>query len=552
MAVPYIYAGDKRLVTVDGGSAKLVTIGDNIYGANQDNIIISLLGYNRFAVLRPTMIASAPKTDVTSIKIVTPPSKLTYQNGDSFDPSGMVVKAFMNDGTSKDIVGYTVSPSSLSELPDYLSLDFGTFTDQVDITVNLRTDTVNRIFVDGVPITGFHPDVTSYKVETEKIGTVTAEAGADVELSITQSTSFGQPAYINVINVKNKETDSFLSYEIKFSKLALPGISMGMDFVSIDAPKIPEQQNPPANINDGDTSTRFAVDGYDGSAIFTVDLGSSKLLSGFSLSFYNGHTRKNKFTLEVSEDKVNWTKVFDGFSTGTTDAIASYEIVPTRGQYVRFTGYGCYADDEKTEKNVWNSINEFVVHEETTDFTDTQGHWAQSEILFSRNHGLVNGVGDNMYSPENSVTRAEFLAMIVRACRFSEVSYEDGTFSDVKSEDWFSKFIMSAKDNGIIPSEMIEDGNIYPNKNLTREEMCAIATLAYTAATYKEIVSPNAVSMFADLSDGPYLSYIDKAIGLRVVNGMGDDTFAPKANITRAQAATILKRVYIRVFNVRK
>jgi len=47
--------------------------------------------------------------------------------------------------------------------------------------------------------------------------------------------------------------------------------------------------------------------------------------------------------------------------------------------------------------------------------------------------------------PENSVTRAEFLTMMVRGCNFALVPYEEGTFSDVKSDDWFSTNVMTAK-----------------------------------------------------------------------------------------------------------
>ena len=96
---------------------------------------------------------------------------------------------------------------------------------------------------------------------------------------------------------------------------------------------------------------------------------------------------------------------------------------------------------------------------------------------------------------------------------------------------------------------MTKDGNFYPNQKLTREEMCAIAVLAYSAAVRREAISAGVTGVFTDLSDGPYLTYIDKAIGLRLTNGMSADTFAPKANITRAQAAAILRRVYLKVYN---
>lgn len=130
----YVYAGNKTLVTVEGGVCKTLTIGDNIYTPGE-NILISLLGYDRYAVLRPTMVNSAPSIDVASIEIATPPSKLTYQSGEEFDSTGMVVKAVMSDGTKREISGYTISPSSLSLAPEYLTIEFGGLTATLPITV---------------------------------------------------------------------------------------------------------------------------------------------------------------------------------------------------------------------------------------------------------------------------------------------------------------------------------------------------------------------------------------------------------------------------------
>ncbi len=403
------------------------------------------------------------------------------------------------------------------------------------------------ISIDGIPLAEFDPGIGYYSFETDKVGTVTATAGKNIEISVTQAKSMGDAA---LIKATNKNTGETFTYRVSFTNLVMPGASKGVEFESIEAHHIPEPQNPPAHIIDNDLSTRFAIDGYDGSAYFVIDLGTSRCLRQCSIAFYNGQSRKNKFNLAVSEDKVNWTTVFDGFTTGTTDQLTGYAFEPVWARYVRFTGYGCYAGDEKTQKSKWNSISELSLQEKLVDFDDTSEHWAQSEILFARSYNLVNGVGENLYMPENAVTRAEFLAMAVRACNFNDVPYEEGTFSDVRADDWFAKNVMTAFKEGIIPSEMVADGNFHPNQKLTREEMSAIAVLAYSSAARRDVVSLGAVSLFNDLSDGPYLAYIDKAVGLRFVNGMSEDTFAPKANITRAQAATILKRVFLKIFNV--
>lgn len=53
--VVYVYTGNSKLLTLENGVCKELTIGDDIYGTDADNILISLYGYNQFAVLRPSM-----------------------------------------------------------------------------------------------------------------------------------------------------------------------------------------------------------------------------------------------------------------------------------------------------------------------------------------------------------------------------------------------------------------------------------------------------------------------------------------------------------------
>lgn len=54
------------------------------------------------------------KPALTGITITTQPTKKSYQTGDSFDPSGMVVTASYDNGTSKAVTGYTYSPSTFT------------------------------------------------------------------------------------------------------------------------------------------------------------------------------------------------------------------------------------------------------------------------------------------------------------------------------------------------------------------------------------------------------------------------------------------------------
>ena len=67
-SIVYLYAGDSTLVTVEDGIAKKLTIGKNIYGTDADNILVSLLAYSRFAVMRPSMTNTSSVVPVLTEK----------------------------------------------------------------------------------------------------------------------------------------------------------------------------------------------------------------------------------------------------------------------------------------------------------------------------------------------------------------------------------------------------------------------------------------------------------------------------------------------------
>lgn len=54
--IVYIYLGKSQLLALNkNGLCEKLTIGKNIYGSNADNILVSLIAYDRYAVLRPSM-----------------------------------------------------------------------------------------------------------------------------------------------------------------------------------------------------------------------------------------------------------------------------------------------------------------------------------------------------------------------------------------------------------------------------------------------------------------------------------------------------------------
>jgi hypothetical protein len=76
---------------------------------------------------------------VTGIAVTTQPTKTVYEEGETFDTTGMVVKKNYSDGTTGVVLDYTVSKTTaLTPADTYVTITWGDFTAKVDITVNVE------------------------------------------------------------------------------------------------------------------------------------------------------------------------------------------------------------------------------------------------------------------------------------------------------------------------------------------------------------------------------------------------------------------------------
>lgn len=173
------------------------------------------------------------------------------------------------------------------------------------------------------------------------------------------------------------------------------------------------------------------------------------------------------------------------------------------------------------------------------DFPDVRGHWAEKEIFSLYDAGIVKGRTENSFEPDGSITRAEFLTILVRAMDL-EVVTNNGAFADVNASDWYADILATAKANGIFEGS---EGNAYPNRAISREEMVTMIVRAYEKVCGEikvgggllDFTDASAISTWAQ-------SAVIKASEIGLVNGIGDGSFAPKANTTRAASAVIIVR----------
>ena len=155
-------------------------------------------------------------------------------------------------------------------------------------------------------------------------------------------------------------------------------------------------------------------------------------------------------------------------------------------------------------------------------FIDIRDHWAEDAIDFVSARGLVNGMTDTIYAPNNSTTRAQLWTILARQ---NDANLNGGA-------TWFEKAQNWAKTKGV------SDG-ANPNAAINRAQMVTML--------WRAVGQPTAGST-ANFTDVPADTYYAGAVSWAVENGIttgvGGGRFDPAATCTRAQIAAFLTRLY--------
>lgn len=168
-----------------------------------------------------------------------------------------------------------------------------------------------------------------------------------------------------------------------------------------------------------------------------------------------------------------------------------------------------------------------------SSFVDIEGHWGKTFIEKMYKAGVINGMDATHFAPDGTVTKGQFATLIVNALKLETKDAEG---------HWATKFVNAANEAGLIAADIAFTEDQF-DVNITREEM---ASMVAKAAAYKQITATPADKAFTDASDIAAWATEDvkNAVGLGIINGMDDGSFQPKANATRAQAATMLSKLW--------
>ena len=267
-----------------------------------------------------------------------------------------------------------------------------------------------------------------------------------------------------------------------------------------------------------------------------------RLKADFDTSRYYGQSKViletlKKYGMMVADNGADW------FISGATDTRwvdadldqlkgipgSAFEVVNTEldPEVVSST---------KTAATTTTNVTSTTGTTASATFNDITRHWARQYIEQLAQRGVISGDGQNFY-PDELITRAEFVKIIIRTLNYSSPNEITLPFTDTPAEAWSTPYIRLAYGAGWING--YPDNTFRPNRYLTRAEAAAILVKALQI-NYDSSMTTN----FVDI----VYHWANHAISAlkwhNLINGYDATHFAPENRLTRAEAAKLVQKGY--------
>ncbi|MBA9087721.1 spore germination protein YaaH [Fontibacillus solani] len=171
-------------------------------------------------------------------------------------------------------------------------------------------------------------------------------------------------------------------------------------------------------------------------------------------------------------------------------------------------------------------------------YSDIANSYAKDAITSLYNQNIMKGTSATLFSPKQSITRAQFMTTLIRLLDMEAVNSSIPAYSDVKKSAWYYGTVQASTDLGL--TEGTGNGTFDPDQSVTRQEAATwivralqkTSSSAYPHTGYKDDTS---ISDWAR----PYVSIISQ-LGLMQGN---QGAFHPKQPLTRQETAMIIDRL---------
>lgn len=245
----------------------------------------------------------------------------------------------------------------------------------------------------------------------------------------------------------------------------------------------------------------------------------------------------------IDSDNELKSPVFVSFPyEGDADYPSVYRYNEDTEEYDLIGGY--YDEEEGVVKIAAGSFGEFMIAgSEAVEFEDiddiTWGEEYKDVVKRMSAGGYVQGRGE-VFDPYAEVTRAEFSAMLVRLLDMN--NYQgDVAFEDVDSDDWFFDEVVAAYNLGLIQG--VSETEFKPNESITREEMAVMASRMLKLKYYLGGSELSDSFTDEELIENWAVEGVALVEKLGVMTGRTSGEFDPKGVTTRLEAVVVMERL---------
>ena len=173
-------------------------------------------------------------------------------------------------------------------------------------------------------------------------------------------------------------------------------------------------------------------------------------------------------------------------------------------------------------------------------FTDVpESRWSYPYIQQLYDAGVVSGTSATTFEPTAVVTRAQFVTMLAGLQGADVSAYTSGKFTDVPANAWYAPYVNWAADNGVVYG--VSDTEFAPNDEITRQDM-AVMLCRYAEQFGIQLGTGTPAVTFTDEADiaGYALPAVQALQRAGVISGMPDGSYRPRDTATREQACVVL------------
>ncbi|WP_066507608.1 S-layer homology domain-containing protein [Abyssisolibacter fermentans] len=191
-------------------------------------------------------------------------------------------------------------------------------------------------------------------------------------------------------------------------------------------------------------------------------------------------------------------------------------------------------------------INVGIADAATLQDIQSSSDYAKEAIIALAEKNIITGDEHGNFNPQNTVTRAEMITLIVRALEVDTTNVPDTpTFQDVPKTHWAYKYVETAYRDGIVKG--MSEELFGKNGECTREQMTVM--FIRSLGLSDEIINENEEFTYInELSDKDVISSwakdaVEFSLASGLMKGTSDTTFTPNGNAQRQQVAVVTHRV---------